>query len=182
MTFFAHYRAKMRGGGTCPPCASTVEIFWSWLGSFLGILLVAGLEQLFFTGTDLFLMIGSFGASAVLLYAAPTSPLAQPRNLLGGHLVSAFIGVVFFQMVPQQAWLASSLAVSLSIVGMHLTRTLHPPGGATALIAVIGSKQVHDLGFLYLLIPVFVGACLLLVVALFVNNLAPGRRYPLWWF
>lgn len=65
---------------------------------------------------------------------------------------------------------------------MHLTKTLHPPGGATALIAVIGSSKIHHLGYLYVLIPVAAGALIMLTVALLVNNLAPTRRYPEYWF
>ncbi|NGZ05578.1 MAG: HPP family protein [Magnetococcales bacterium] len=173
---------KMRGVQTAPPRVAGLEIFWSWLGACLGILLVAGMERLLLQESDQLLMIGSFGASAVLIYGAPSSPLAQPRNLLLGHFVSALTGVAMAQLLPQQAWLAAPLAVSLAIAGMHLTRSLHPPGGATALIAVIGSKQIQALGFFYALVPVLAGATLMLLVALVVNNLAPTRRYPLWWF
>jgi len=79
--------------------------------------------------------------------------------------------------------LACALAVSLSIALMYLTRTLHPPAGATALIAVIGGENVHQLGFLYALMPVFLGTVLLLIVALVVNNLStdPKRHYPVYW-
>ena len=65
---------------------------------------------------------------------------------------------------------------------MHLTKTTHPPGGATALIAVIGSERVHQLGFLYVLSPVALGALIMLVVALIVNNLTSFRRYPVFWW
>jgi CBS-domain-containing membrane protein len=64
---------------------------------------------------------------------------------------------------------------------MHATKTLHPPGGATALIAVIGSQKIHDLGYLYAVIPVGTGALLMLVVALLVNNLSANRKYPEFW-
>ncbi len=78
-------------------------------------------------------------------------------------------------------WLAAALAVSIAIAMMHLTKTLHPPGGATALIAVIGGNTVHNLGYLYVLIPVGLGAVVMLIIALLVNNLAPNRRYPEFW-
>ncbi|MEO5348575.1 MAG: HPP family protein [Magnetococcus sp. YQC-3] len=176
------YLEKMRGGGSTPPVASVGEIFWSWLGAFLGIGLVGYLDTHLFAAMDQMLIIGSFGASAVLIYGAPASPLAQPRNLIGGHLLSACVGVILFQVLGGIPWLAAALAVSLAIAGMHLTRTLHPPGGATALIAVIGSEQVHRLGFLYVLAPIGLGALCLLLVALLVNNLAASRRYPVaWW-
>lgn len=177
------YLRKMRGsprGG--PPRVSSSEIFWSWVGAFLGIFAVALVGQRFFPGTDNLLLIGSFGASAVLLYGAPRSPLAQPRNLVGGHLVSAAVGVLCFQLLSSWPGLAEAVAVASAIALMHLTRSLHPPGGATALIAVVGSERIHDLGYLYLLAPVGVGVLILLLVALVVNNLCPNRRYPEVWF
>lgn len=127
-------------------------------------------------------MIGSFGASAVLVYGAVRSPLAQPRNLVGGHVVSALTGVLAWKLFHADPWLASAVAVATAIAAMHLTRTLHPPGGATALIAVIGSDQIHSAGFAYVLIPATLGPIILLVVALVVNNMMPTRRYPeIWW-
>lgn len=75
-----------------------------------------------------------------------------------------------------------SLSVATAIAVMHATRTLHPPGGATALIAVIGSEKIHDLGFLYVLVPVGAGAMIMLIVALVVNNIAKSRKYPEFWF
>ncbi|MEO5340129.1 MAG: HPP family protein [Magnetococcus sp. MYC-9] len=176
------YLQKMRGGGKGMPPVSASELFWSWLGGVLGIGLVAVLDARYFAPADGALIIGSFGASAVLIYGAPGSPLAQPRNLVGGHVVSAIVGVALFQWLGSVPWLAAALAVSLAIVCMHLTRTLHPPGGATALIAVIGSAQIHQLGFLYVLAPAGLGALCLMLVALLINNLAPTRQYPLFWW
>jgi CBS-domain-containing membrane protein len=128
------------------------------------------------------LIIGSFGASAVLIYGAIRSPLAQPRNLLGGHILSAIIGVTAFQWLGGQPWLAAAVAVSISIALMHLTGTLHPPGGATALIAVIGGESVHSLGYLYVVIPTALGAGVMLIVALLINNISKSRKYPEFWF
>lgn len=173
---------KMTGLTQSPPRVGLAEVFWSWLGSFLGIAAVASINQGFLEKTDLVLVIGSFGASAVLIYGAIKSPLAQPRNLIGGHIISACIGVSAWKLLFFQPWLAAALAVSVSIAVMHLTKTLHPPGGATALIAVIGGPKIHYLGYLYVLIPVAAGAFIMLVVALIVNNLAPTRRYPEYWF
>ena len=139
-------------------------------------------NQLFFAGLDLSLMIGSFGASAVLLFGAVRSPLAQPRNLVGGHLLSALVGVICWKLLHQHLWLAEAMAVATSVAVMHATRTLHPPGGATALIAVIGSSEIHKLGFIFALVPVTLGSLILLAVALLVNNLSKSRRYPEIWF
>jgi len=127
------------------------------------------------------MIIGSFGASAVLIYGAVKSPLAQPRNLIGGHLFSALIGVASYQYFSSNLWFASALAVATAIAVMHATKTLHPPGGATALIAVIGSQRIHDLGYLYVLVPVGIGALIMLVVALAVNNIPGTRKYPEFW-
>jgi CBS-domain-containing membrane protein len=177
-TFFG----KMAGETQSPPRVSGAEVFWSWLGSFLGIAAVAYANDGFLEHTDLVLIIGSFGASAVLIYGAIKSPLAQPRNLIGGHILSACIGVSAWKLLFFSPWLAAALAVSVSIAAMHLTKTLHPPGGATALIAVIGGPKIHHLGYWYVLMPVAAGACIMLMVALMVNNLAPTRRYPEYWY
>lgn len=177
------YLHKMRGTTRgSPPRVSGSEIFWSWIGGFVGIAAVAWVSRLFFEGTDLTLMIGSFGASAVLVYGAVRSPLAQPRNLVGGHVISALIGVAAWKLLHQEPWLAQAVAVATAIAVMHATKTLHPPGGATALIAVIGSDKIHNLGFFYVLVPATLGPLLLLVVALLINNIPASRRYPEIWF
>ncbi len=177
------YLRKM--GGTTrgsPPRVSNAEIAWSWTGAFFGIAAAGLASQAFLDGFDLSLMVGSLGASAVLLYGAPRSPLAQPRNLLGGHIISALVGVACWKLLHQFPWLAAAVAVATAIALMHATRTLHPPGGATALIAVIGSRDVHDLGFLFVLVPCTLGPLVLLAVALLVNNIPDSRRYPEVWF
>lgn len=175
------YFKKMSGTGKSPPMAGLSEIIWSWVGGFLGVAAVALINYEVLEGTDLVLVIGSFGASAVLIYGAIRSPLAQPRNFVGGHIVSAIIGVASYQIFNAHMWLAASVAVATAIAVMHLTRTLHPPGGATALIAVIGSAKIHALGYLYVLIPVGAGAAIMLVIALLVNNIPRNRRYPETW-
>jgi len=180
MTPRAYFR-KMKGTTTSPPRVSVVEIAWSWVGAFLGIAAVAYLHYGWVGRTDLVMIIGSFGASAVLAYGAIRSPLAQPRNLVGGHVISAAIGVTFFQLLGASPWLAAAVAVATAIAAMHATKTLHPPGGATALIAVIGSDRIHALGFLYVLVPVAAGALVMLLVALIVNNIPASRRYPEFW-
>lgn len=176
------YFSKMRGGKQSPPKVNLSEITWSWIGAFLGIAPVAFLNTTLFSGSDLVFIIGSFGASAVLIYGAIKSPLAQPRNLVGGHILSAIIGVIAYKLFYPYPWFAASFAVATAIALMHATKTLHPPGGATALIAVIGSDKIHDLGFFYVLAPVGVGVVIMLLVALIINNLAASRRYPEFWF
>ena len=176
---------KMKGGDPSPPRKPFSKIAWSWLGAFIGIYLVSLLSRS--THADLLnslFLVGSFGASAVLIYGAPQAEFSQPRNLLGGHIISAIIGVSIYKFVPLDIALLGALAVSLSIVAMHFTRTLHPPGGATALIAVIGSSEVQSTGYLFVVSPIGVGALIMLMVALVVNNLSsnPKRHYPLYWF
>ncbi len=178
---FSEYFNKMRGTTKSPPRVSLSEILWSWIGAFLGIAAVAYINYNILEKTDLVMIIGSFGASAVLIYGAIKSPLAQPRNLLGGHFFSAIIGVISYQLLHSNMWFASAFAVATAIAFMHATGTLHPPGGATALIAVIGSEKIHNLGFLYAIIPAGTGALIMLIVALLVNNIPKTRRYPEYW-
>ncbi|OXA77726.1 HPP family protein [Flavobacterium aquidurense] len=154
------------------------EHFWSFLGSFVGIGILAYLESIHFSGSDMVYLIGSFGASSVLIYGIIQSPFSQPRNLIGGHLISAFIGVTVNKLVPDIVWIAAPLAVSLSIIGMQITKTLHPPGGATALIAVTASSQIKDLGYMYVISPVLVGVLILFLTALVFNNMTSSRTYP----
>lgn len=110
--------------------------------------------------------------------------MSQPRNLIGGHILSAVIGITVYKYIPLETSILSALAVSLSIVVMHFTRTIHPPGGATALIAVIGSSQIHDLGYMFIIRPITTGALILLIIALIVNNISknPNRHYPRYWW
>ncbi|SHM58060.1 HPP family protein [Flavobacterium chilense] len=154
------------------------EHFWSFLGSFVGIGILSYLESIHFRGSDVVYLIGSFGASSVLIYGIIQSPFSQPRNLVGGHLISAFIGVTVNKLVPDIVWISAPLAVSLSIIFMQITKTLHPPGGATALIAVTGSAQIKGLGYMYVISPVLIGVLILLITALIFNNMTSSRSYP----
>ncbi|TGK48060.1 HPP family protein [Leptospira bouyouniensis] len=122
------------------------------------------------------LLIGSFGATAVLLFAVPDAPLSQPRNLIGGHILSACIAVILVYTIGTN-FFTIGLSVGLSILVMYLTHTLHPPGGATALIGVIGGVGVDFIFF-----PVMLGVIVLLCNALIVNNLVHHRKYPVAWF
>ncbi|MCT7517266.1 HPP family protein [Aliarcobacter cryaerophilus] len=154
------------------------NMFWAWIGSFLGIIAISYFHMDILDDKDLTLVVGSFGASAVLIYGVPNSPLSQPRNLIGGHLLSAIVGVISYKLFSSNLFLATAIAVSTSILIMQLTLTLHPPGGATSLIAVIGGEQIHQLEFFYILIPVFSGALILFLIAFIVNNIPKNRAYP----
>ena len=154
------------------------EQFWSFLGSFVGIGILAYIQSIHFKGNDAVYLIGSFGASSVLVYGIIQSPFSQPRNLVGGHVISALIGVTVHKLVPDIIWIAAPLAVSFSIILMQITKTLHPPGGATALIAIIGSDKIKALGYMYVFSPVLIGVLILLITALIFNNMTPSRSYP----
>ena len=142
------------------------EYFWSFLGAFMGIGLIAYIQSHYLLEVENIFLIGSFGASSVLVYGAINSPMAQPRNLLGGHLISALIGVSVAKWIPDIVWIEAPLA-------------LHPPGGATALIAIIGTSKIQELGYYYALSPVLSGALILYLTALVFNNLTKHRSYPL---
>jgi len=154
------------------------EHFWSFVGAFAGIGLIAFIQSHSLSKYENIFLIGSFGASSVLVYGAIQSPLAQPRNLIGGHFVSAMVGVTIYKFLPDIIWLTAPLAVASSIVLMQITKTLHPPGGATALIAVIGTERVKSLGYMYVLSPVLTGSLILFLVALLFNNITSHRSYP----
>jgi CBS-domain-containing membrane protein len=178
MEFFC----KMRGTSQSPPGVGAAEVLWSFVGAFAGIAAVGVLHMQLLDSYGAGLLIGSFGATAVLVYGAIRSPLAQPRNVLGGHVLSGLVGVLAQQMLGGTLWLAAAFAVAAAIAVMHLTRTLHPPGGATALIAVIGGVSVHRLGYWYALVPAGLGAVVLVGIALVVNNIPKKRRYPEFWW
>ncbi|OGU00181.1 MAG: hypothetical protein A2X80_07250 [Geobacteraceae bacterium GWB2_52_12] len=161
-------RAPLRGPR---PTVSLKYALWSCISGTLGILAITKLTAI----VDHPLLIGSFGASAVLLFGATESPLAQPRNLVGGHLLSAGVAVLEVPLLGTTP-LAMAIGVGLAILVMNLTHTTHPPGGATALIGIQGAAGPE-----FLLFPVLAGALILLATAIFTNNMVYHRRYPRHW-
>ena len=130
------------------------------------------------------LLMGSFGASCVLLFAAPSSALAQPRNAVCGQLIGATVGclVRLLSTYIHIQFLAATLSVAVSILLMQFTKTLHAPGGATALNVIMTTTEFPWYGFQYLLMPTLSGTIILVLVAVVVNNLSPRRHYPTsWW-
>jgi CBS domain-containing membrane protein len=121
------------------------------------------------------LLVAPMGASAVLLYAVPASPLAQPWSVFGGNIVSALIGITIARLVPDPT-IAAALAVGCAIAGMSLLRCLHPPGGAVALSAVLGATSGPP-SYMFALVPVGVNTALLLTIAILFHRLA-GHSYP----
>lgn len=150
-------------------------------GGLIGILAVLWVSHYWMGGHGGVLAVASMGASAVLLFAAPHGALSQPWPVLGGNLVSAVVGVTCARWLGNEPMLAASLAVALSIAAMYGLRCLHPPGGATALYAVLGGETVHALGYLYVLSPVLLNVAVLLTVAVVFNYPFAWRRYPQCW-
>ena len=138
--------------------------------SSVAIFLTGWLASLTIDGGGLKTLLASMGASAVILFAMPHSPVARPWPLVGGHFISSFIGILCAIWIPQ-IWLAAALAVGLSIFAMHLARCLHPPGGASALIPVLGGESVKALGFQFLLMPLSLNLAVMLTIALVYRRL-----------
>lgn len=153
------------------------EKLLSGMGGFIGILAVLVVSTHAVGDASAALIVASMGASAVLLFAVPHGPLSQPWPVLGGHLLSALVGVTCARLVRDPR-LAAPTAVGLAITTMYYGRCIHPPGGATALTAVIGGKAIHSLGYGYVLTPVALNALILLAVAVAVNWPFAWRRYP----
>lgn len=158
---------------------SNSEKIVATIGSILGIsisfyisYLVIGVEAAFF-------LVPSMGAAAVLLFAIPHGSLSQPWALFMGNIISAFIGVACYMLVPN-IFIAAGLAVGLSIGAMHLLNCIHPPGGATALVAVVGGPVIHDLGFMYIFTPVFINVLSIFIVAIIFNSFFAWRHYPVY--
>lgn len=157
---------------------SHAEKLISGLGALLGILAVYGISLMVCGDSPgTVLLVASMAASAVLLFAVPHGALSQPWAVIGGHLLSAFIGVTCQRLFPGYFW-TGALAVGLAVSLMHYLRCIHPPGGATALAAVIGGPDVDNLGYLYLLTPILLNVTAIMATAIVFNSLFSWRRYP----
>lgn len=149
----------------------------SMVGGALAMILLVVAARIFAGPTGGAGLVASMGASAVLLFAVPHGQLSQPWPVLAGHVLSAVIGVACARWIPQTEVAAAS-AVGLSIAAMHGLRCIHPPGGATALTAVLGGSAVRELGFGYVLFPVAANAAFMVAVAVAYNRFFAWRRYP----
>ena len=150
------------------------EKWISGLGGFIGIALTLLISQLA-PGHHAILLVASMGASAVLLFAVPHSAFSTPYAVLGGHLISALVGIACALFIPYTA-VAAPLAVGLAIICMYYLHSIHPPGGATAFFAVMGGPAVHALGLEYVLFPVLMNASILVVVAVIFNHLFRAKQ------
>lgn len=158
---------------------SHTEKIVSLVGGFAGILGIMSVSWYTLGAQAGVPVIASLGASAVLLFAVPHGPLSQPWPLVGGHLVSAVVGVSCAKLIPVDI-LAASLAVGMAIGAMYYLRCIHPPGGATALVAAIGGHEIADLGYQFVLIPVALNVTVILLVATVFNYPFTWRRYPVY--
>lgn len=163
--------SKMRGGASVPARASYRQIGISWLGGCIAIAVVAYLA----TVSQSPLILGSFGATCVLVFGFPDSPFSQPRNVIAGHLLSSFVGLCFLSLAGPHWW-SVALAVGTTIAVMQITRTVHPPAGSNPVIVMLTVPTWE-----FLLLPTLVGAALLVAVAVVFNNLPKDRTYPKYW-
>jgi CBS-domain-containing membrane protein len=143
------------------------------LCGFIGGTLAIGVLATLAKSSGLPLLIAPFGASCVLLFGAPDSPFAQPRNLVFGHLIASAIGLTVFALGDAGIW-QMALAVGLAIAGMQLTRTVHPPAGADPLVIMLAGGASAQ----FLIVPVLAGVLCLLAIAWVFNNIARGKRWP----
>jgi len=160
--------------------ASHLEKIVSGIGALIAILGIMMISQWSVGSPAAAIIVASMGASAVLIFAVPHGPLSQPWPVFGGHLVSAAIGVTCASYLSNDI-LAASIAVGASVSVMYYMHCIHPPGGATALSAVIGGTSVHELGYYYLITPVLINVLVILSVGVVFNAFFVWRRYPAAW-
>jgi CBS-domain-containing membrane protein len=163
---------KLKGDGAAlPHRAPVAAIALAWLGGFLAIGMVALLSDVF----SQMLILGSFGASCVLVFGFPDAPFSQPRNVIAGHVLSSLVGLVFLTVFGSHWW-SVAMATATAIALMMLTRTVHPPAGSNPVIVFLAQPLWN-----FLLFPTLVGALLIVAVALIYNNATRTAKYPKYW-
>jgi CBS-domain-containing membrane protein len=163
---------KFKGDGApLPPLPPLKAIALAWLGGFLAIAAVALLTDFL----SVALLLGSFGASCVLVFGYPDVPFSQPRNVIAGHVISSLVGLAFLTACGPHWW-AVALAVATAIALMMLTRTVHPPAGSNPVIVFLLQPTWG-----FLLFPTLVGALIFVAVALVYNNVTRDAKYPKYW-
>lgn len=165
------YLPNIHGSSAYQPRFALRQILFSYLGSFIGIAALAYIT----VHTKYHLIAAPFGAAAVLVFALPDSPLAQPRNVIVGNCLGGVVSLVLVHLFGSEPWVMG-LAVATAIKLMQLTKTLHPPGGAVALVGVMSNAQWE-----FLLTPVLAGSIVIVICTVAFNNLVPGRSYPKHW-
>ncbi len=165
------YLSKLKTQETSPKSLGFQFSGYSGLGGFLSISAVALLTV--YTGHP-FLM-APFGATCVLAFGVPNSPLAQPRNIIGGHIVATLVGMICLYFFGNE-WYSLAIGVGLSITLMQLTGTTHPPAGADPIVVILGAKTLD-----FVVNPVLSGAIVITIIALIFNNISRNRKYPVYW-
>lgn len=169
---------KLKGDHAALPSAfSSKAILLAWFGAFIAIASVALLSNQF----SHLLILGSFGASCVVLFAYPDAPFSQPRNVILGHFLSSLTGLIFVSIFGV-AWWVLAAAVATAIATMMLTRTVHPPAGSNPVIIWLMAASHTDLSWQFLLFPTLIGAVVITLVSLIYNNLTREGNYPKYWF
>lgn len=154
-----------------------LEKLISAVGALAGMALLFLISELSISGIGHYFVISSMAASAVLLFAVPHGSMSQPWPLLGGHVISAITGVTCAHYLKDPT-LAAPIVIAISIIAMHYLHCMHPPGGATALTAVIGGPEIFSLGYSFVIYPVLISAVVIMLVAILINYFFPWRRYP----
>lgn len=154
-----------------PLKVSMWQAILAFIGGFITIFILVSLSE----GLHLSLLIAPFGASCVLAFALPEAAVSQPRNIIGGHFITALCGLVVYHWLGNGIW-ALSLAVGLGIALMILTKTTHPPAGANPIVVITAASS-----WSFLITPVLVGSIVVVCVALLYNNLIKHRKYPTFW-
>ncbi|MFW2585737.1 HPP family protein [Aliarcobacter butzleri] len=148
------------------------DILFAFVGSFIAIIIIGYLTKNY----NNLLVMGSFGASCVLLFGFPKSPFSQPRNVVFGHFLSSLTGLFFLHFVGND-YISMALALATAIALMMTTKTVHPPAGSNPLIIFLLGANWD-----YLIFPTLIGSVVLVIVSLFYNNLHKNRIYPQYWF
>ncbi|MBL4963188.1 HPP family protein [Bacillus halotolerans] len=162
---------KMKGTGKTPLRVNGKDAVTGFLGGFITILALAVLTSY----TSSLWLMAPFGASCVLVFSAWNAPLSQPRNVIGGHFISALTGLAVLHIFGAHLW-TFALGTGLAIFFMMLTKTTHPPAGADPIVVIQGAYA-----WSYLLFPVFIGSAIIVIIALVINNLRKNRQYPSFW-
>jgi CBS-domain-containing membrane protein len=166
-----HFFSKMAGSGRSPLKVVPKTAFLGLCGGFIAIGILALLTDI----TSYMWLMAPFGASCVLAFGVWDAPLSQPRNIVGGHLVSTSIGLILFHLFGNEVWVIA-LGIGLSIALMHVTRTTHPPAGADPIVVILAGSP-----WSFLLTPVLMGSLVIVLTALLINNLDEHRKYPTFW-
>lgn len=170
-SWLENYFKKMVGGQNVSHRTNFADALTGGVGSFIAIITLLLLTNA--TGTTW--LMASFGASCVLVFGAWNAPFSQPLNIIGGHFISGVIGISMYMLLGS-SMLSISLAVSLTIITMMLTRTVHPPAGGNPIIIIM-----QGYGWSYLWAPILIGSIIIVVLAVLINNIRQNRKYPLFW-